>query len=110
MATITPTRRKLLAVPVMKIQNSAVQTKTGLLSTIGPRAQAPRLDRVIRPQETRPRNVDSMAKSIATAYQTISAAPIATPVIHSEPRVPKVEAATRGSRSPVRNPQAAGAA
>ena len=48
-----------------------------------------------------------VAESIATAYQTTVAAPIATPVIHSEPEVPKVEAATVPRRCRVRIPHIA---
>ncbi len=67
-----------------------------------------RLSGAIKPHESRPSNVESTAKSIATAYQTMLATATATPVIHSEPTVPKVDAATMPSGRPVLNPHDAG--
>ena len=78
--------------------------KTGLMRTSGPRFQGSSAEGATRRQETSPRSVSSMATKIETAWRTTAASPTATPVIHSEPVVPKVEAATRLRRRPAVQP------
>src|SRR6516165_4902425 len=92
----------------MYIQKAAVRMKTGLVPSNGPRLQGASTEEGTRRQETRPRSVSSMATKIDTAWSTTAATPTASPVIHSDPVVPKVEAATRLSRRPEFQPQRAG--
>ena len=93
----------------MKIQKSAESRMTGPSSTSGPTLIGSRAEGATSPQQIRPRIVSLRAMKTEIAWKPIAPKATATPVIHSEPMVPKVDAPTKLRRRPTAQPERAGA-
>ena len=105
---ITPVSPRPFAETVMKSQKRAERRTTGPSSITGPTLTGSRAVGETRPQQIRPRIVSLKDMYTETAWNPIAAKATATPVIHSEPRVPNVDAPTRLRREPAAWPASPG--